>query len=121
MSLMWRKNMIENPTRRDFFKTASVLTAAAMAAPLISSCRAQEPATTAPAAAPVAGQPIDRVGGSSLKVSLNAYSFAKLLNDFNKKRGPGTTLFALLDFCAKNNIDGMDPTGYFFPTYPDVP
>jgi sugar phosphate isomerase/epimerase len=31
------------------------------------------------------------------------------------------TLFDLIDFCAKHNIDGCDPTGYFFPTYPTPP
>jgi sugar phosphate isomerase/epimerase len=71
--------------------------------------------------AAAAQEPIQRPGGASLKVSLNAYSFAKLLNDYNKKRGPGVSLMALLDFCAKNNFDGIDPTGYFFPTYPEVP
>jgi sugar phosphate isomerase/epimerase len=58
---------------------------------------------------------------ASLKVSLNAYSFNKLLNDAIKKRGKGTTLMELLDFCAKEKFDGFDPTGYFFPGYPNVP
>ena len=31
------------------------------------------------------------------------------------------TLFDLVDFCAKHNIDACDPTGYFFPTYPTPP
>src|SRR5207249_7308566 len=78
-------------------------------------------ATGVPAGNLLAQNPIERVGGSSLKISLNAYSFSKLLNDFNKKRGPGISLMALLDFCAKNNFDGLDPTGYFFPSYPEVP
>ena len=71
--------------------------------------------------AALAQEPIPRVGGANLKVSLNAYSFSKLLNDYNKHRGPGVSLMALLDFCAKNNFDAIDPTGYFFPTYPEVP
>jgi len=102
-------NPRHQPSRRDFFKTASV--AALCATGVLGS---------APAVA-LAQRPIDRIGGSSLKISLNAYSFAKLLNDFNKKRGPGVSLMALLDFCAKNNFDAIDPTGYFFPTYPEVP
>ena len=65
--------------------------------------------------------PIKRVGGPKLKISLNAYSFSKALNDYNKGRGPGMTLFDLLEFCAKNNFDAVDPTGYFFPGYPAVP
>jgi sugar phosphate isomerase/epimerase len=66
-------------------------------------------------------EPIQRVGGAKLKISLNAYSFSKALNDRNKGRGPGMTLFDLLDFCAEQNFDAIDPTGYFFPGYPDVP
>lgn len=56
-----------------------------------------------------------------LKVSLNAYSFSKLLNAKIKHGGTGTDLFDLVDFCAKHNIDGFDATGYFFPGYPEVP
>jgi sugar phosphate isomerase/epimerase len=65
--------------------------------------------------------PIQRVGGAKLKTSLNAYSFSKALNDHIKGRGPGMTLFDLLDFCAEHNFDAIDPTGYFFPGYPAVP
>jgi sugar phosphate isomerase/epimerase len=83
-------------------------------------CSAAGAARLTPATA-AAQEPIQRVGGPALKVSLNAYSFSKLLNDRNKKRGPGTSLMELLDFCAKNNFDGIDPTGYFFPSYPEVP
>jgi sugar phosphate isomerase/epimerase len=63
--------------------------------------------------------PIQRVGEPGLKVSLNAYSFAKLLNDFALGRGAGMSLFALAEFCAKNKFDGFDPTGYYFPGYRD--
>jgi sugar phosphate isomerase/epimerase len=66
-------------------------------------------------------QPIQRVGGPMLKVSLNAYSFTKLLNAKIKHGGEGIDLFDLIDFCAKHNIDGFDATGYFFPGYPEVP
>jgi len=68
-----------------------------------------------------AQKPIERIGGTKIKLSLNAYSFSKLLNDFVKGRGPGMTLFQLLDFCAEQNFDGIDPTGYFFPGYPNAP
>jgi sugar phosphate isomerase/epimerase len=61
--------------------------------------------------------PIKRVGNSSLKVSLNAYSFAKLLNDHALGRGAGMSLFELAAFCAKHNFDAFDPTGYYFPGY----
>lgn len=64
---------------------------------------------------------IKRIGGSKLKTSLNAYSFNKLLSDHAKAPGSGMSLFDLLDFCAKNDFDAVDPTGYFFPGYPAVP
>jgi hypothetical protein len=60
-------------------------------------------------------------GGASLKTSLNAYSFSKLLNDQVKARRTEIRLFDRLDFCARHNFDGCDPTGYFFPTYPKAP
>jgi sugar phosphate isomerase/epimerase len=66
-------------------------------------------------------QPIQRIGGPMLKVSLNAYSFTKLLNAKVKHGGEGIDLFDLVDFCAKYNIDGFDATGYFFPGFPEVP
>jgi sugar phosphate isomerase/epimerase len=74
------------------------------------------------AAAPAFAQTaIKRYGGSKLKTSLNAYSFNKALNDNIKGRGKGLTLFDLLNYCAEQNFDGLDPTGYFFPGYPKVP
>ena len=71
-------------------------------------------------------EPIKRVGGSALKVSCNAYSFAKLLNNQLQGRGgSGMSLFDLAEFCAKQNFDGFDVTGYYFPGYekngPGVP
>src|SRR5438067_7032096 len=101
--------MNEMQSRRGFLKSASVVAACAVAGlPALPSLS-------------LAQEPIKRVGGSSLKVSLNAYSFSKLLNDQIKHRGPGVSLLDLLDFCAKNDFDGLDPTGYFFPSYPEVP
>ena len=67
------------------------------------------------ASALAAVAPIKRVGGPRLKVSLNAYSFGKLLNDYALGRGAGMSLFALAEFCAKHDFDGFDPTGYYFP------
>lgn len=49
------------------------------------------------------------------KLSLNVYSFNSLLRE---KR---IDLFDVLDFCAKHNFDAIDPTGYYFPGYPEVP
>ena len=68
-----------------------------------------------------AQNPIKRAGGARLKTSLNAYSFNKLLNDNLKGRGKGITLMELLDYCAEQDFDAIDPTGYFFPGYPKPP
>jgi sugar phosphate isomerase/epimerase len=67
-----------------------------------------------------ASEPIKRAGGPALKVSLNAYCFNKLLNDYNLDHSQGISLMALLEFCAKNGFDAIDPTGYYFPGYPNV-
>lgn len=96
-------------SRRDFLRNASMIPLVAAAGVGFGSAAAS------------ARQPIQRVGGSNLKISLNAYSFSKALNDHIKGRGPGMTLFDLLDFCAEHNFDAVDPTGYFFPGYPAVP
>jgi sugar phosphate isomerase/epimerase len=103
--------MTNHYSRRNFFRTGPALAISA------ASALADPPA--APPTAPHGA--IERIGGPALKVSLNAYSFSKLLNDFNKQRGGGISLLELLDFCAKNNFEGIDPTGYFFPGYPEVP
>src|SRR4051812_17180215 len=71
--------------------------------------------------AALAQTPIRRAGGPWLKTSLNAYSFSKPLNDAAKMRGPGMSLIELLEFCAEQNFDAVDPTGYFFPGYPKPP
>ena len=62
----------------------------------------------------------DRMGESSaiqikFKVSLNLYSFNKLLSDKE------VDLFDMLRFCAQHNFDAIDPTGYYFPGYPTPP
>jgi len=49
------------------------------------------------------------------KISLNAYSF----NDPLTKAK--TTLDEVLEFCAKQNFDAIDITGYYFPGYPEIP
>jgi sugar phosphate isomerase/epimerase len=68
-----------------------------------------------------AAEPIKRAGGYKLKTSLNAYSFNQQLLNPTKGPGAGITLFDLLDFCAEHNFDAVDPTGYYFPGYPEVP
>jgi sugar phosphate isomerase/epimerase len=58
---------------------------------------------------------------TGLKTSLNAYSFNKMLNDKIKGRGEGISLLQVADFAAKCKFDAVDPTGYFFPGYPERP
>lgn len=56
-----------------------------------------------------------RVGGPKLKLSLNAYSF-------NQPLMAGTmSLDQLLEFCAQQQLDAVDITGYYFKGYPEVP
>jgi sugar phosphate isomerase/epimerase len=69
--------------------------------------------STLPAAAAV-GE-VARRSGTRIKIGLNAYSFNAPLRDGSM------TLDDMIDFCAAENIDGVDATGYYFPGYPDVP
>ncbi len=50
-----------------------------------------------------------------IKISLNAYSFNRYLESGEM------TLEELLMYCSEHNFDALDPTGYYFPGYPDVP
>ena len=59
--------------------------------------------------------------GSHVKIGLNAYSFNNVLTTPDSVTGEFFTLFDLLDFCAQHNVDAIDPTGYYFPGYPEVP
>lgn len=95
-------------SRRDFLRTA----------PLLPLCAAAGVGLGADSAS--AMEAIKRCGGPRLKISLNAYSFARLLNDHLRGRGKGITLMELLDFCAEHDFDAIDPTGYYFPGYGSV-
>ena len=97
------------PSRRRFLKQVAALPIAAAAAFSVASSAAEVELT-----------PIKRSGdGASLKTSVNAYSFTKLLNAKMKHGGEGMDLYDVVDFCAKYNVDAFDATGYFFPEYPD--
>lgn len=99
-----KKNMNPQPTldRRDFLKRSALLPLAATGLGLGSH------------SVLAAVEPVKRVGGAQLKVSCNAYSFAKQLG----RGGKGTlSLVAFAEFCAKANFDAIDPTGYYFPGY----
>ncbi|MCB8995124.1 MAG: sugar phosphate isomerase/epimerase [Bacteroidales bacterium] len=64
---------------------------------------------------------LQRTGETSVKLSLNAYSFNDALTSSSRETGKQFSLMDLLDFCAANNIPALDPTGYYFPGYPEVP
>jgi sugar phosphate isomerase/epimerase len=67
------------------------------------------------ALAGVASAGVPREPGVKLKLALNAYSF-------DKPMMAGTmTLFDVVKFCAKNRVDALDATGYYFPGYPKAP
>jgi sugar phosphate isomerase/epimerase len=70
-----------------------------------------------------AQKPFQRTGDSYVKTSLNAFSFSKMLNYYNKtqKKDSGMSMIDLLDYAAKQNFDAVDLTGYFFPGYPQLP
>lgn len=63
----------------------------------------------------LAQRPVSRVGGAQIKLSLNAYSFNTPLREGK------TNLEEVLDFCAKEDFDGADLTGYYFPDHPARP
>jgi sugar phosphate isomerase/epimerase len=93
--------------RRDFLKGA-----------LLPACVGALAVGSSPASASV--EPFQRCGGPKVKISLNAYSFARSLNDHIRGRAAGITLMDLLEFCAKNDFEAIDPTGYYFPGYGSV-
>lgn len=58
---------------------------------------------------------VERRSGTRLKLGLNAYSFNRPLMSGEM------TMNDVIDFCAEQEIDGVDMTGYYFPGYPEVP
>jgi sugar phosphate isomerase/epimerase len=58
--------------------------------------------------------PIKRSGTPKLKLSLAAYSFRKQL--MAKPETPGSMdMLGFIDWCATQDLDGCEPTSYFFP------
>ena len=58
---------------------------------------------------------------AKIKLGLNAYSFDAALRLRMREPGAGLDLLELLDFCAARDFEAIDPTGYYFPGYPDAP
>ena len=101
--------MNENPSRRDFIKNASAWPLGVAAGIGLHTDPGSEQ------------RPLQSSGGPRLKLSLNVYSFNGALLPPAAGGKPATTLFDVLDVCARENLDGIDPTGYYFPGYPAVP
>lgn len=95
--------MIHFTKRRNFLKTIAVSPALATTGFFVSKTAESQQ------------REIINAGVSKLRVSLNAYSFNEPLTKGSM------TLDDLLDFCAANNFDAIDLTGYYFPGYPAVP
>ena len=91
---MGKKDSMITVNRRNFLTRTSALAAAA--------------AIPAPAK-------VVRESGVKLKLGLNAFSFDKALRDGSM------TLKNAVEFCAKNGVDALDATGYYFPGYPNAP
>jgi sugar phosphate isomerase/epimerase len=68
-----------------------------------------------PLSAHAATETVHREAGVKLKLGLNAYSFNKQLRDGSM------SLMDVVHFCAKQQVDALDATGYYFPGYPNVP
>lgn len=62
-----------------------------------------------------ATRPAQRNPGTKVRIALNAYSFNRPL------MAGQMTLEDVVDYCAAQNIDGLDATGYYFRGYPNVP
>lgn len=68
-------------------------------------------------------RPAGRVAHKTpIRFSLNAFSFNDLLLARNSRDSlPVYTVSNLLDWCAMQNLEAVDITGYYFPGYPAVP
>ncbi len=90
---------MKTSSRRNFMKSLMALPLAASNLSLFASQSASHPTSFK----------------HKFKFSLNLYSFNQLLSEGK------IDLFDMLDFCAEHNFDAIDPTGYYFPGYPEVP
>ena len=90
---------MKTSSRRNFMKSLMVIPLAASNLSLFASQSASQPTSF----------------NHKFKISLNLYSFNQLLSEGK------IDLFDMLDFCAKYDFDAIDPTGYYFPGYPEVP
>ena len=97
---------------RDKIERRGFLNAIAAGSALVN-LRAASAAAGPPATA--GSRKVKRMGGTKIKLALNAYSFNRPLTS------GAMTLDDVIDYCAEHGIDGVDTTGYYFPGYPKVP
>lgn len=95
--------------RRKFIKNAAIL-------PMGMAC-----STYAKHPNEVKEKPLSSSPAAKIKISLNAWSYNVPLFKYVNGEVGGMSLFDLLDECARLDFDAVDPTGYFFPGYPEVP
>src|SRR3979490_1381812 len=63
----------------------------------------------------IAANEVKRRAGTRIKIALNAYSFNRSL------MAGEMTPDDVIDYCAAQNLDGVDMTGYYLQGYPKVP
>jgi len=100
--------MTDSSSRRQFLQTSSLAAAALLS---LSQQHSRAAAAEAETAAAPARQPY-------MKLSLAAYSFNRFLpNSWRGAPKPGAamTLEDFIDFCAEQQIEGTELTGYYFP------
>ena len=81
-------------SRRCFLSSGAALTAAALTRPALAS------------------DPVERVGGPRLKLGLAAYS---LRDHLTGKAEPAMTMLDFVEQAALWQVDGVEPTSYYFP------
>lgn len=62
-----------------------------------------------------AAEPLERTGKPYMKLSLAAYSFNKQLPRGSRNPNASMTLDDFVRFCADLDLDGCEPTSYYFP------
>lgn len=97
---------MNQPNRRDFLKGSLSATGAMIGTGLV----AQEAAHSA--------EPVTRNGKSYFKLSLAGYSFNRFLPKAwtpEQLSDAKMTLEKFIEFCAEQDLEGVEPTSYYFP------
>jgi sugar phosphate isomerase/epimerase len=95
----------EKLTRRDAFKVGAVAAGASAIAMALGDVKSAQ-----------AIEPIQRGGTPKFKFSLAGYSYRDLFKPNNKFSKEALTLHDFVSDCAKMQLEGTEPTSYYFPT-----